>query len=240
MPRGYPFTKVLCGLIIALAIAGLASPSLSDLLVFSTAKPSPIAALLHPLFNDIVGAILALMSLWWVGRSLESDTSVAKTAIFTVVVALLTSLGVFLGASVLGKPGLVWGSWILAGSMMVVWATRYPRTPFKFFFFVEMEGRWMSLIGIVLAIVSVRPAALSPFALLPLVFAWAYAANKLPFFPYGLPAKQVSPPMGPRGIRAPREGYFDDVKRREKEREERERLRKLFESSMNDEPPKKD
>lgn len=238
MPRGYLFTKVLCGLIIAIAILALANPTTADWLAFSTAKPSPISFLLHPLFNDVIGAILSVMSLWWVGRSLESDTGIAKTAIFSVVVAALSAAGAMLGSAVVGKPGLLWGSWVLAGCMMVVWATRYPRTPFRFFFFAEMEGKWMGLIGVVLTIVSYKPVALSPFGILPLAFAWAYAAGKLPFFAYGLPTRQVTPPTGPRGIKVPRPDYFDDVKRREKERDERERLRKLFESSVNDDPPK--
>ena len=81
---------------------------------------------------------------------------------------------------------------------------------------------------------------MAPFAAAPLALAYFYAANKLPFLQYG------STPSGIRGEnpagtrRVYKKEYYDEVKRREKDRAEKERLRKLFEQSAFDDKDKKD
>ncbi len=212
----------------------MAAPSISGALAYNTGAIMPLAVLLHLFGNDVIGALLSVISLWWVARSLESDTGVGKSVIYVVIVALLSTIGAHLASGLTQQHALLAGSWVLAGSMMVTWATRYPRTPMRMFFMLDMEGRWLGLIGAALAFVTFKPVVNGIAAILPLGFAWAFAANKLPFLSYGLPVRTVTPPTGPRGIKAPRDDYFDDVKRRERERDERERLRKLFESSMKD------
>lgn len=234
MGRGYPFTKALCALILVGMLVLLFAPAAAGVLVYRTENVQALAVLLHVLGNDVIGAFLSVISLWWVARSLESDTGVAKSIVFVVVVALLSAIGAHLASGLTQQHATLAGAWVLAGAMMVTWATRYPRTPMRMFFMLDMEGRWLGLIGAALAFVTFKPVANGVAAVLPLAFAWAYAANKLPFFEYGLPRQAVTPPTGPRGIKVPRPDYFDDVKRRETEREEKERLRKLFESSMKD------
>lgn len=205
-------------------------------LLYQTASPNPLAILGHVFFNDLLGGIFSALALWSVGQVIETETGTGKAALFAVIIAFLSCVAIQLGASALGTPGMLGGAWIVAGASWLAWSIRYPNMKVRFMFIAEVEGKWLGLVGIVLAILAFRPAQLSPFAILPMAFAWAYAANKLPFMPYGRPTKAVAAPTGPRGIRPPRADYFDDVKRREQERNERERLRKLLESSLDDEP----
>lgn len=236
MSRRAPFTTAFCGLVVLMSVLATMFPEPLAVLLYQTATPNPLALIGHIFFNDLLGGIFSALALWSVGQVIETETGTAKAAIFALIIAFLSCIAIQLAAATLGNPGILGGAWIVAGASWLAWSIRYPNMKVRFMFVAEIEGKWLGLVGVVLAILAFRPAQLSPFAALPLAFAWAYAANKLPFMPYGRPVRAVSTPTGPRGIKPPRPDYFDDVKRREQERAERERLRKLLESSVNDEP----
>jgi hypothetical protein len=79
-------------------------------------------------------------------------------------------------------------------------------------------------------------------AVLHLLAAWAIAAGRVPFFPY-LPGRSRAARLQGIGYTRSdkmRPNYFDNVRKREQERAEKERLRKIFERSLIDDPPKDD
>lgn len=234
MFRSSPFTATFSVLILLGAVLTTAAPKLMEPLLYQTGSPNALAALGHVFYGNLFMALMSAFAMWSLGRSLESDIGVSKSVVFALIVAVLTCLGAQLGATLLGMPGSVSSPWIIVGAVWLTWSVRYPNTPVRLMFMAEVQGKWLGLVGAVIAMLAFRPYQISLGAALPLGFAWAFAAGKLPFLAYGLPVKRVSAPTGPRGIKAPRADYYDEVKRRESERDEKERLRKLFESSVNE------
>jgi hypothetical protein len=77
---------------------------------------------------------------------------------------------------------------------------------------------------------------LALFAVVPLGIAYLYAADKIPFLPWGS-ARRAS-----RGLVTRIKTDYQTIDKafdRQKEREERERLRKLFEASLIEDPEDK-
>jgi hypothetical protein len=70
------------------------------------------------------------------------------------------------------------------------------------------------------------------FSILHLGVAVLFATNRLPFFLYR--RQQVVDRQAQKKQEMMSKAYYDDVNRRSKEREERERLRRMFEDSMDE------
>ena len=235
----YPVSLGLCIAIVAGAVLTMTKAGIDFAFLTNLADKRPWTALTYFMISDPFGAIINGFTLWSFGRMVEREIGSAKYTIFCVVVALLGAVGVQIGAIMLGKSALLSGAYVVSAAVILAWSVRYPRTPVKVMFIAEVEGRWLGLLSIALIIGAARPYDISLFTAISLVFAWAFAANKIGFFPYGRPLEQVKKARTfGRGMQAPRNDYFDDVKRREKEREERERLRKLFEGSISEEDRK--
>lgn len=235
----YPVSLGLCIAIAAGALLSFSKAAGDFAFVTTAASGKPWTAITYFLISEPIGALLNGFTLWSFGRMVEREIGSLKYAIFCVVVGLLAPLGVQVGSILLNKSAFLAGAWVIAAAIILAWSVRYPRTPVKLMFIAEVEGRWLGLLSIALLIGSAKPYEFSLFTAGGLIFAWAFAANKLGFFPYGQPLEQVKKARTfGRGMQAPRNDYFDDVKRREKEREERERLRKLFEGSVSEEDRK--
>lgn len=235
----YPISLGLCIAIAVGAVLALSKAGADFAFVTNLVNGRPWTALTYFMISEPIGAVLNGFTLWTFGRTLERELGSSKYAIFCVVVALLAAIGVQMGAILLGKPGFLAGAWPVAASVILAWSVRYPRTPVKLMFIADIEGRWLGFLAVALLLGAARPFELSLFTALALVFTWAFASGKIGFFPYGRPLEDVkkSRTFG-RGMQPPRDNYFDEVKRREKEREEKERLRKLFESSASEEDRK--
>lgn len=231
----YPATAALCALIVLGAILSFTNAGSGLVFLTASAGTHPWTAITYPFVADPISALVNGFTLWSFGRAVESEIGSAKMAGFAAISVLLAVIGIQIGAILLGQAAGLSGAWPLAAAIILAWSVRYPRTPVRIMFFAEVEGRWLGLLAVAFTLFAGKPYAVAPFSALALPFAWAFAANKISLLPYGMPlATMRRDRSGPRGARVPRSDYFDDVKRREKEREERERLRKLFEGSVSD------
>lgn len=175
--------------------------------------------------------LFLLLWLYQIGGEVERDLGGQRYTITWIVFSILSALLVFVGAKIIGQQGILLGPTIMSEVITVLWATRRPMATVMLYGILPIQARWLALIGCLLIFLGLQPA-LVPFAALTFVAAWAFAANKLPFAYGGPPSRR--PTQAWRKHPKEDESYFADVKRREKEREERERLRKLFESSLDD------
>ena len=97
-----------------------------------------------------------------------------------------------------------------------------------------MRGTWiagLTALGVVVSYGAQNPPAAIAM-LLPLGLAWLFASDRLPIgyrSGSGGGGSRRQRFTVVRGAKEYDDGYFEDVKAREIEREERERLRKLFE-----------
>lgn len=179
--------------------------------------------------GNFIGVLFACLWLWGVGGMVERDIGSAGFAAFWLIMTLLGSLAYYAGYLLLGGPEPLFGPYVPLAATTVAWGTRYPHVQVLFMFVVRIEARWIAWISAGIVFFGTMNPRLAIFAISPLILAHLFAANKLPIR-YG----RSAPSSGgaPKAPRWASDKYVADVKAREKEREERERLRKLFESSV--------
>ncbi len=202
-----------------------------------------------PLADALAFMFFVCLIAWMVfaGMTVEREIGSLRFAILWLLMSLIPALLVGIYASVGGSALGFGGPFLPAAGLTVAWCTRYAKDTILLYGFIPMSGKWVA--WITAAMVFFLYGAMRPeygiLAAGPLVLAWLYAANRLPI-PYGR-VGGFGDGLGRSG-RTHKENlkrtermdraYYDDVKRREQERAEREKLRKLFESSMDDDKDK--
>lgn len=234
---------VIVGLLLAAFVGGflVPDPAFWQKVAFVSDRfaSQPWSLVTYPFaFAQMIGPFgLLFMALWLfsVGSQVESDLSRPKYIGLLFTFTILPAVFLWLGSAVLQKQGMLAGPFALVAALTVIWATRSPLATVMLFGFIPVQARWIGIAAAATIFFGTSPA-LAPFAGVPMVLAWAFAADKLPVT-YGRP-RASRPTQQWRKHPKEDESYFADVKRREKEREERERLRKLFEGSISDEDKK--
>ncbi|MHB8637366.1 MAG: hypothetical protein ACYC96_12930 [Fimbriimonadaceae bacterium] len=185
--------------------------------------------------GNLIWELLLLFWLYWIGGDLEREMGTARVFAVFLVASALGAVSVYVAwmlARGAGAP--LYGSLIPIGALTVAWGTRNQTACVRLWMVIPITGKWIAIIeaGLVLFVMGEASPIVGIFALAPLGVAWAYAANRLPGFPFGRSSSR--PSKAAKATERREKSYYDDVFRRAKEREERERLRKLFESSLDD------
>lgn len=233
-----PTTVVLCALVIVGFFVAWSAPQfVSDYLAYPglpfpkiwTLFTYPFLQVMSPIF-----LLLQIMWLFWVGSMLERDHGSKKFAYLWLTVS---ALGV-LPLSIIGKPNA--GMFIPDAILVAIWATRYPNMIIRLFMCIPVAAKWIGMVVVASVFFAYAsgpnqiPAGF--LAISGCILGFFYARNMIPKVPYGLRHGTMYVKPKPTKAQIEREKqYYDDVHRREKEREERERLRKLFEDSIGDE-----
>jgi membrane associated rhomboid family serine protease len=200
----------------------------------------PWTALTYPFASEGMGGALIweLFLLWWlywIGSDLEREIGAARVFGIFLISSLIGACCVDVAWIVTHRFNMpLMSSIIPIGALTVAWGTRNLNASIRLYAVIPITGKWIAIIEAVLVLFVVgdgNPVA-GVFALVPLALAWAYAANRLPGVPFGKSAAKIS--KAAKATERRDKSYYDDVFRRAKEREERERLRKLFESSLDD------
>lgn len=242
--------------IIALSVAAFLiewtlHPGLYQTLHFAANRIAmPWTAVTYPFASvgdgrNIVWFAFTLLWIWWTGSVIERDMGSGRFAAFWVAMSVLPALA-FTFFYVLGvgtRP--LFELWLPEAALTVAWATRYPNAVVRLIVF-PVEAKWVGALaaaGVLFGFGTPIPL-LGVAACLHLALAWAIASNRIPFLPYKAPANGGLFGGGRGAKVATRHGmmsesFFDDVRRREKERKEKEALRKLFERSLIDDPDEK-
>ncbi len=188
----------------------------------------------RPTGDAAIGVLFACWWLWGIGGSVERDLGPVRYLAFFFVFAVLGALAYWLGSVITGVQRPLFTSWVPIAGVTVLWGVRNP-TDTIILLVLPIQGRYLAWLSAALVFLATNSPQLAVFTCIPLTLAWAFAAEKLPI-PYRAVARSKRVPGG-RGAPT-RPEYFDDVRKREKQREERERLRKLFESSLDDDEGK--
>lgn len=187
----------------------------------------------------IIWLLFLALWLYQVGGQIEGELGTKKYVglwlILTVLPALVLLPTAFMNPDKLfARPVFLAGSLLPVGGITVVWATRYPTAPVSMFGVIPLQAKWIGYFMVAAVILSYGGNGnffVGLLAAAALLFPFFFARNQVPGFPYSTTYSKAKPSK--EQIKKEKE-YFDDVKRREKEREERERLRKLFESSLDE------
>lgn len=208
---------------------------------FNPAAPTLLNILFYPWAHSgpgVIYFILGMLWLYWMGGQVERETS------------SLTALIFFFASSILGVAILpafpnslaITGEFIASAAFTAAVATRHPLQQVLLMGIIPIQLRWLA-IGTTLALVFLYGFG-TPLAgiatAIPCILAYLWAANKLPL-KYSA-STQSARNVSKKEVKKDKEEFnkfIDDVRTREEKREENERLRKLFESSLNDDPPEK-
>ncbi|MBS1727990.1 MAG: hypothetical protein JST51_14830 [Armatimonadetes bacterium] len=240
-----PVTFVLTGIVIIGALLSWAMPGfmLSTFGFDGHLIPKVWTILTYPFAESVLlsggsGPIFAIFLALWllgIGRNLEPDHGSRN---FLLLWIGCTLVGV-IPLAIFGYYAM--GTLIPVAMLSVIWGTRFKDATVMLFGIVPILGKWIAVISVLSVFFSYAVTGSMIFAgILACVgcgVAYPYAANKIPFLPYGFRrASNAYVKAKPTKAQLKREKeYYDDVYRREKERDERERLRKLFEDSLGDE-----
>jgi len=237
-------TPVTMGLVFAIGAAFLLAwfglrGIFFDMLAFQPefALARPWTFLTYPISSignggDLIGVVFLI---WWllsIGSVVEMDMAPARYGIFLVVISVLASICGFIG-SLFAPGGYLVGAYVPAVAVTVLWGTRYPHSCVKFMCIIPMKAMWIAWLSVAILFFGTNNIWLAIFSVLPMGLAYLFAANKLPIS-YNKSYSYVHKPS--RRQQKQEKEYFEDVQRRERQREERERLRDLFERSLIDDP----
>lgn len=180
---------------------------------------SPLAQPLGLLFFLFFVAFL-----FQTGATVEGAMGTPRFAAFWAAFTLLPALVALSIRHPLAEP------YLPASAVIVAWCARNQGATVGFWG-IPMGTR--ALAGIVAAMELFSYGAASPLSglllVLPLGLAWAFGAGRLPIPFSAAASRKRAPETVVKGGTKYDDAYYESVRRREVEREEQERLRKLFE-----------
>ncbi len=186
--------------------------------------------------------------LYWmiqVGGSVERDIGSARFAGFWVAATLVPGIVMMLGAGLchlaigpFGHLPPLSAPWLPESALTLVWCVRNRTTNVMLFGFLPISGFWLGwgTVAATCLIFGAGAPVLGVLACVHLGVAALYALDRIPNLPYSAGATALwgrkvrvnEKEATTRGQVRYDDTYFEDVRRREKERAEQERLKKLF------------
>lgn len=210
-----------------------------------TLLSEPWRMLTYPYFTDgrkFIGLVFLCLWLWGIGGAVERELGAKRYLGVWIAFSVLCALGLAIGAWIFNTFAVLSSGWTPVAALTVIWGTRNASAEVRLMFVLPITGRWMAWLAAGLVFFGATPPQVAPFAAAPLFLAYLYAADKIALLPFGygggLGGRSSSVSSGSR--RMYRKEYYEDVKRREKTRAEKEKLRELFERSMIDDPEDRD
>jgi|GEM_PF-676111 len=207
----------------------------------------PLVSLALESAYTLIGFLSCLYVLNWMGTELELDLGRARFGAFLAAMIVLPALFLWMGGAMQQFPVVAYGPWLPTAGLAMAWAARNPSASIRLWGAIPVTTPIL-MAGIVVAVavgsmVGVFNASpvVAAFGCFHLAIAWAFATNRLPF-KYSTEGVQQNRTAraqterlsGGRGQVQYDDAYYDEVRRREKERAEQERLRKLLEGPFKD------
>ncbi len=208
----------------------------------SSIARTPWAFITFPLASsgapaEIISILFTCLWGYWIGRSLEKDTGSGLLLGIFGVLTLASSTAWVLGSMAVNGSPLLAGVYLPMAALTIIWAMRNPEHTILLMMIVPVKAKYLAVItAIVTLFTAGGPSPLmGVFALLPLLLAFLYATNRIPGLRYAAtPVETGQKKKTNQEFRR----FQDEVRKKEKEREERDRLRKLFEASLIDDKDK--
>lgn len=184
--------------------------------------------------GSFFGTVITCFMLWWFGGSVERELGTWNFLIFFLAMVVLPVLFFLAGSAFMAHSVPVFGMYLPLAGVVIAWATRNPTFKILIMFCLPLDAKWIGWLtaGFVFFGYGFGAPALGVLAVLHLILAHFYAANKLPFVPWGKSIGHHKPTGWKPQERDDK--YFENVRDREKERQDRDRLRKLLEGSVKD------
>jgi len=188
--------------------------------------------------SDAVSLLFFVFLIYWMGwvvATVERDMGTVKFSALWAVFTVLPPLLMYFGGFALKSPTpLVYSPELPLAGMTVIWGLRNKSAATRLFAILPVTGKLLAVFTVAATFLNYHEPNLmfGVLACLHLILAYLIAEDKIPGFSYAKPAAAKYVPS--KAARAKEAAFLEDVRKREIERDERERLRKLFESSMDD------
>ncbi|HEY0866563.1 MAG TPA: rhomboid family intramembrane serine protease [Fimbriimonas sp.] len=234
--QGAPITiGVIAALVAAFLLSWFTSGQPFGLLALIPERLLPWTLLTYPLAHTgdgtgLIWFLFLLLWLYWVGASVEQELGPRKYALAWLAMILIPAVVLGLGSLAFGRPVTLYGAHLPLSGLTVAWGVRNSGSIIRLYGIIPLSGRILAILTVVLVFFGY--GTMSPLigvlAVAHLALAWLFGMNRLPGFSYSRPVEVYKPSKA----QLEKEARFrDEVRQREKERLERERLRRLFEKS---------
>jgi hypothetical protein len=245
---GNPATLVILGIsVVIFVISWLTMGKTGLLLSYYSDFRQPWGILTYPFASYGAGTAfiwLLLLFYWfyWVATDSERALGTAKFLAFFAIAALsaifFLTIGGLLHRTVVIEPGPnLAGLELATAALTVAWGIRNQTACVRLFACIPVSGLILAWLTVGITLFGYGSIYQSPlmgvFACLHLGLAYLFASNRIAAAPYAGPS-QASKVLKAQEKRS--KDYYEEVRRREQDRAERERLRKLFEGSLKDDP----
>ncbi|HVT10765.1 MAG TPA: hypothetical protein VHE55_00745 [Fimbriimonadaceae bacterium] len=192
----------------------------------------------EPLSNALSLMFFTVLLVWvfYAGSSVEREIGPGRFAALWFATGAIPALLIGLYATVAGIHFGFGGPFLAADGITVAWCARNANSSVYLYGVLPIAGKWLAVLSAV-GIFFLYGAGQPVFGVLaaaPLILPWLYASNRLPGITYRGEPRAASEKQNLKRHERMDNKYFEDVRRREQERAEREKLRKLFEDSMKD------
>lgn len=179
--------------------------------------------------NSLISTLLLLAWMVFTCGTVERDLGTSKYAALLLTMTVLPALLVYAGMRISGGGFGVMGPYFPIAGISVVWAIRYPSFQVNLFGILPLTARIIAILIVAgtFFLYGYGNLVLGVAAILYFILSWAIATNKIPFFLYA----SAPEAKATKAQKVREEAYLADAARRQHEREETERLRKLFERS---------
>ncbi len=243
-------TPVTIGLVATLALSAIAlavvqKPGFETHRLENDLLSQPWVILTYPwsfhMLSSGFGLLFGISLLLWLfsaGSALEYEMGSKRFLVFWFVITLLGGAGIWLGAKVESIHVFLTEPFLPIAALTVAWSVRNKTQTLSVYGVIPVRAYvlgWLASILLVLSYGSTVPV-LGLFATLPLIIAFCFASDLIPRLSFsGDPTarnrRRISPTekeLTTRGQVRYDQSYFDEVKRRELERLEKERLKQLL------------
>ncbi len=243
--QGAPASVILAGSFVLAAVIFFFSQGTGvKLLALSDSPMYPWAFLTYPWafpaqlgFGGLLFMVCLLSWMIRVGGAVENDMGVGRFLGFLALMTVLCGITTVVIPMAWHGSSTLFGPTVMLVTMTVLWATRSPDSPVSLFGFITVAAKWIawfSVLGLFFTTGYGSPIV-GLLSCLPFALPWALASNRLPI--------RYKPSMNEQTktrfqIKNEQE-FFSEVRKKEQEREERLRLKKLFEASMISDPEEK-
>ncbi len=189
-----------------------------------------------PFSSGLSIAFFAFLMIWlfMCGSFVEREMGSTRYAAFWFIATVLIGLSIWTGMSLMNAKAIIGSAYLPVSAITMLWCARNQTTTIMLYGVIPLSGKWLAVLDLVIIFLLYGNGypLLGAFAIAPLIGFYLYGLGRVPGVSYLHAPKQV---QATRAQARYDQTYYDDVKKREQEREERERLRKLFEGSLKDE-----
>jgi membrane associated rhomboid family serine protease len=180
---------------------------------------------------NLINFVFALVAIFFCGIQLERVMGAKKYALLLLFSVAGMGLAMWIGLNLAGLTSSFADMYLPASAVIMTWCGTYSRSQIRLYGIIPVTGMWMAIIlCVLLAISYITQPIVAASLLIPVIGLYFYGRGSLP----GMSPARRQAVQETRAQSRYKPEYYDDVKKREQERLERERLRKLFEGNSKD------